>query len=69
MLALALHNVVLTTVTLVERIRLARSIDIKTGWYEPSSSKEFTSGNVIDDKFVTHDIARKVYRLSCGVKD
>ena len=41
----------------------------RTGWYEPSSSKEFTSGNVIDDKFVTHGIARKVYRLSCGVKD
>jgi hypothetical protein len=41
----------------------------KYGWYLPSTSKEFTSGNVIDDNFVTHEIARKAYRESCGVFD
>lgn len=41
----------------------------KYGWYEPATSKKFTSGNVINDNFVTHEIARKKYRESYGVYD
>jgi len=40
-------------------------IENQCGWYLPSTSKKFTSGNVIDNNFVTHDTALNAYRESC----
>jgi hypothetical protein len=35
----------------------------RTGWYKPETSKEFTSGNLLEGKFTTHQRALKAY---CG---
>ena len=41
----------------------------RTGWYAPKSSKEFTSGNVLDGKFTSHQLALKAYRASYGLPE
>lgn len=44
-------------------------IEEKTGWYEPLTDKKYSSGNVKNNEFISHEEARKDYRESFGVFD